>query len=142
MQQPYAALRVKSENAIQAHKMLACSIMPPPVAREVFAVQWWGLRGDTPRGEGGRAAGAPLCFHRFSARRAATPHFINHLLLLLHLLLHPPSSSSSDFDCSPTVYPARYTTEPAAAGAGAEAAAPGLTAFAVRAAAPGWGGAR
>ena len=30
----------KSTNAIQAHKMLACSIMPPPVAKEVFELQW------------------------------------------------------------------------------------------------------
>ena len=33
-------LNAKSENAIQAHKMLACSIMPPPVAKEVFELQW------------------------------------------------------------------------------------------------------
>ena len=33
-------LNEKSTNAIQAHKMLACSIMPPPVAKEVFELQW------------------------------------------------------------------------------------------------------
>lgn len=33
-------LQEKSENAIHAHKMLACSIMPPPVAKEVFELQW------------------------------------------------------------------------------------------------------
>jgi class 3 adenylate cyclase len=33
-------LTEKSTNAIQAHKMLACSIMPPPVAKEVFELQW------------------------------------------------------------------------------------------------------
>ena len=33
-------LQEKSANAIQAHKMLACSIMPPPVAKEVFELQW------------------------------------------------------------------------------------------------------
>ena len=33
-------LRMKIDNAIKAHKMLACSIMPPPVAKEVFDMQW------------------------------------------------------------------------------------------------------
>ena len=37
-------LREKSENAIRAHKMLACSIMPPPVAKEVFEIQWQRIR--------------------------------------------------------------------------------------------------
>ena len=37
-------LNEKSNNAIHAHKMLACSIMPPPVAREVFEAQWTRLR--------------------------------------------------------------------------------------------------
>jgi len=37
-------LTEKSENAIHAHKTLACSIMPPPVAREVFEQQWHRLR--------------------------------------------------------------------------------------------------
>ena len=37
-------LREKSENAIRAHKMLACSIMPPPVAKEIFEIQWQRIR--------------------------------------------------------------------------------------------------
>ena len=38
-------LRNKTENAVQARKMLACAIMPPPVAKEVFEIQWKRLRG-------------------------------------------------------------------------------------------------
>ena len=34
----------KSTNAIEAHKALACAIMPPPVAKEVFEVQWKRLK--------------------------------------------------------------------------------------------------
>ena len=45
-------LRNKTENAVQAHKMLACAIMPPPVAKEVFEIQWKRLR------EGRRASKA------------------------------------------------------------------------------------
>ncbi len=45
-------LRKKTENAVQAHKMLACAIMPPPVAKEVFEIQWKRLR------EGRRASKA------------------------------------------------------------------------------------
>ena len=41
---PHAASSRKSENAIRAHKMLACSIMPPPVAKEIFGIQWQRIR--------------------------------------------------------------------------------------------------
>ena len=44
----------KTENAIAAHKMLACSIMPAPVAKEVFELQWTRLRD----GKKARAASA------------------------------------------------------------------------------------
>lgn len=37
-------LNKKVDNVIQAHKMLACSMMPPPIAKEVFDVQWTRLR--------------------------------------------------------------------------------------------------
>ena len=58
-----AMLQEKSENAIQAHKMLACSIMPPPVAKEVFELQWSRLQEGkvaerlVSRGNGSRVGG-------------------------------------------------------------------------------------
>ena len=49
-------LRNKTDNAVQAHKMLACAIMPPPVAKEVFEIQWKRLRDGKRASKASKAA--------------------------------------------------------------------------------------
>ena len=49
-------LRNKTDNAVQAHKMLACAIMPPPVAKEVFEIQWKRLRDGRRASKASKAA--------------------------------------------------------------------------------------
>ena len=61
----------KTENAIAAHKMLACSIMPAPVAKEVFELQWTRLRdGKKARAASAAARGGRS---RYAAGRPGAP---------------------------------------------------------------------
>lgn len=69
-------LREKSENAIRAHKMLACSIMPPPVAKEVFEIQWQRIReGKLAQRHTTRASrrpSGPAAYFAATGRRASS----------------------------------------------------------------------
>ena len=64
-------LRNKTDNAVQAHKMLACAIMPPPVAKEVFEIQWKRLR------EGRRASKASKAAASIPGRVSVTSRVLN-----------------------------------------------------------------
>ena len=66
-------LRSKTDNAVQAHKMLACAIMPPPVAKEVFEIQWKRLR------EGQRASRAATATKQRSGSVSIVSRVLNYV---------------------------------------------------------------
>lgn len=66
-------LRSKTGNAVQAHKMLACAIMPPPVAKEVFEIQWKRLR------EGQRASRAATATKQRSGSVSIVSRVLNYV---------------------------------------------------------------
>ena len=91
----------KSENAIRAHKMLACSIMPPPVAKEIFEIQWQRIRDGRRRRDRWRAtrandqASAPILPPRDVSppRSAAPPASATPILRFTATTAKPPTYS-------------------------------------------------
>ena len=111
-------LREKSENAIRAHKMLACSIMPPPVAKEIFEIQWQRIReGKLAQRQMARAtrandqASAPILPPRDVSppRSAAPPASATPILRFTATTAKPPTysvCSDPSFRCSSANLPA------------------------------------